>query len=224
MTTKPNVRLQHKNVKTAKKRSPKSTLWLQRQLNDPYVANAQKLGYKSRAAFKLIELDEKFNFLKKGKIVVDLGSAPGGWSQVASQKVMPSGKIVAIDILPMDSIADVDFIQMDFTDDNAPETLIKMLGGKKADIVLSDMAANTTGHKATDHLRIVALLEMALDFAKEVLNENGIFIAKVFQGGAINFLLDDIKKCFKSVKHAKPNASRKESPETYIVAQGFYQK
>ncbi|MGD9639158.1 MAG: RlmE family RNA methyltransferase [Alphaproteobacteria bacterium] len=216
-----NVRLQHQKVKTAKGRDPKSTRWLQRQLNDPYVEKAHKMGFRSRAAFKLLELNEKFNFLDKGKVVVDLGSAPGGWSQVASHIVMPHGKIVAIDILPMDSLADVDFVQMDFTDNKAPEKLIEMLGGRKADVVLSDMAANTIGHKSTDHLRIIAILEMAFDFAKQILNEDGVFVAKVFQGGAESSLLNEIKQNFKSVKHSKPNASRKESPETYIVAQGF---
>lgn len=216
--------LQHHKVKTAKKRSPKSTRWLERQLNDPYVIKAQKMGYKSRAAFKLLELNEKFHFLTSGQMVVDLGSAPGGWSQVASQIVMPKGQVIALDLLPMDHIPGVEFIQMDFTDSQAPLQLTAKLAGQKADVVLSDLAANTIGHRATDHLRIMALLEAAFLFAKQILNHNGTLIAKVFQGGAEKALLDEIKKHFKTVKHAKPGASRPESPETYIIAMGFNHK
>ncbi|MCB1562934.1 MAG: RlmE family RNA methyltransferase [Alphaproteobacteria bacterium] len=205
-------------VKTAKGRKISSTRWLKRQLNDPYVEEAKKQGYRSRAAFKLKELDDKLALLKSGMSVVDLGAAPGGWSQVAAQKGCT--KIVAIDLLEIDEISGVDFIQMDFMDNEAPNTLKEMLGGQ-ADIVLSDIAPNTTGHKQTDHLRIMAVVEAAHLFATEVLKPGGTFIAKVFQGGAQNELVAQIKKDFASVKHIKPAASRKESSETYLVATGF---
>lgn len=205
-------------VKTAKGRKTSSTRWLKRQLNDPYVEEAKKQGYRSRAAFKLKELDDKLSLLKSGMSVVDLGAAPGGWSQVAAQKGCT--KIVAIDLLEIDEIPGVDFIQMDFMDNEAPDTLKEMLGGQ-ADIVLSDIAPNTTGHKQTDHLRIMAVVEAAHLFAVEVLKPGGTFIAKVFQGGAQNDLVAQIKKDFASVKHVKPAASRKESSETYLVATGF---
>ncbi|MEZ5919482.1 MAG: RlmE family RNA methyltransferase [Alphaproteobacteria bacterium] len=205
-------------VKTAKGRKISSTRWLKRQLNDPYVEEAKKQGYRSRAAFKLKELDDKLSLLKSGMSVVDLGAAPGGWSQVAAQKGCT--KIVAIDLLEIDEISGVDFIQMDFMDNEAPDTLKEMLGGQ-ADIVLSDIAPNTTGHKQTDHLRIMAVVEAAHLFATEVLKPGGTFIAKVFQGGAQNELVAQIKKDFASVKHIKPAASRKESSETYLVATGF---
>lgn len=204
-------------VKTAKKRKTSSTRWLERQLNDPYVDKAKAQGYRSRAAFKIIEIDEKVHLLKKGMKIVDLGAAPGGWSQVAAQK---GCTIVAIDLLEMDEIPGVDFIQMDFMDDDAPDKLKAMLGGM-ADAVLSDIAPNTMGHKQTDHLRIMAVVEAAYYFAKEVLKPGGTFVAKVFQGGAQNTLLAEMKKDFKTVKHIKPPASRKESSEQYLVATGF---
>jgi len=209
-------------VKTAKGRKGSSTQWLKRQLNDPYVAEAQRLGYRGRAAFKLKEIDEKLQFLKPGMNIVDLGAAPGGWCQVATAK---GARVVAIDLLEMDEMADVDFIQMDFMDDDAPDRLKAMLAkggqGELADAVLSDMAPNTIGHKQTDHLRIMAVVEAAYHFAKEVLKPDGLFVAKVFQGGAQNTLLAEMKKDFKTVRHIKPAASRKESSETYIVAEGF---
>jgi 23S rRNA (uridine2552-2'-O)-methyltransferase len=204
-------------VKSAKGRSVSSTRWLSRQLNDPYVRAAKAKGYRSRAAFKLIELDEKFHFLKKGARILDLGAAPGGWSQVAAAR---GAKIVATDILEMEPIAGVEFIRADFLDAQTPRRLKEALGGP-ADIVLSDMAAPTTGHRATDHIRTVALLEAALEIASEVLKPGGAFIGKVFQGGATGELLARIKKEFSSVKHVKPPASRAESVELYLVAQGF---
>lgn len=207
-------------VKTSKYRKPSSNRWLERQLNDPYVAEAQKQGYRSRAAFKLIQLDEKYKFLQKGKIIVDLGCAPGGWTQVAVSKNKGSGQIVGIDILETQPIEGATLICEDFTSNDAPEKL-KSLLESKADVVLSDMAANTTGHQQTDHLRTIALVEAAYEFAKEVLKEGGIFIAKVFQGGTEGELLADMKKNFKKVSHFKPDASRQSSPETYVVAQGF---
>ncbi|MCK5284068.1 MAG: RlmE family RNA methyltransferase [Alphaproteobacteria bacterium] len=205
-------------VKTAKGRKSSSTKWLKRQINDIYVEEAKKKGYRSRSAFKLIELDEKLKILGKDKKIIDLGSAPGGWCQVASQK--GCSKIIAIDLLKQDEIPGVDFIQMDFMDDTAPDILKKMLEGY-ADVVLSDMAPNTTGHKQTDHLRIMAVVEAAYLFSIEVLKPDGTFIAKVFQGGAQNKLLAEMKKDFKTIKHIKPPASRKESSETYMVASGF---
>ena len=207
-------------VKTAKFRSKSSTKWLQRQLNDPYVAEAQRVGYRSRAAFKLIQLDERFHFLGKGKRIVDLGCAPGGWTQVAVMRNKGAGKVVGIDILETQPIAGATLIQQDFTEPDAPEKLKALLNGK-ADIVMSDMAANTIGHQQTDHLRTIALVEIAYEFAKEVLDDGGIFIAKVFKGGMENSLLNDIKKNFAKVVHAKPDASREGSPEEYLVAMGF---
>lgn len=204
-------------VKTAKGRKIGSTKWLQRQLNDPYILEAEKAGYRGRAAFKLKELDEKLKLLKPGMKVVDLGSAPGGWCQIAAEK---GCSIVAIDLLEMDEVPGAQFIQMDFMEEEAPDRLKAMLDGE-ADVVLSDMAPNTTGHKQTDHLRIMAVVEAAYYFAVEVLKQDGTFIAKVFQGGAENTLVAELKKSFKSVKHIKPPASRKESSETYLVAQGF---
>ncbi len=205
-------------VKTAKGRKTSSTEWLKRQLNDPYVREADRLGYRSRAAFKLVEMDEKYPFLKKGQVIVDLGSAPGGWSQVAAQK---GADVIAIDILPMDELPDVTFMQMDFSEDDAPDQLFEALNGRKADAVVSDIAPNTTGHKQTDHLRIMAFAEMAYDFAHQVLAPNGTFICKVFQGGAQDDLLKQLKKDFGSVKHIKPPASRKDSAEIYVMALGF---
>lgn len=207
-----------KKIKTAKGRKISSIHWIERQLTDPYVAKAKKEGYRSRAAYKLLEIDEKAKILKKGQLVVDLGAAPGGWCQVAVQK---GCKAVAIDLLPMDEIPDVMFFQMDFMEDDAPMVLTDALGGALADVVMSDMAHNTTGHQKTDHYKIMALAEAAYDFAVEILAPGGAFIAKVFQGGTEGELLARMKRDFKSVKHIKPPASRKESPETYVVATGF---
>lgn len=206
-------------IKTAKGRKISSIKWIQRQLNDPYVVKAKKDGYRSRAAYKLLEIDEKTHILKKDAIVVDLGAAPGGWSQVAMQKGCKH--VVAIDLLGMDPIPDVTFFQMDFMADEAPETLINALNGARPNLVMSDMAHNTIGHPSTDHLKIVALVEAAYEFAIEILEQNGTFIAKVFQGGTEGQLLARMKKDFKTVKHLKPPSSRKESPETFVIAQGF---
>jgi len=208
------------NVKTAKYRKTSSTKWLMRQLNDPFVAKAKAEGYRSRAAYKLIELDEKFGLLKPGGRIVDLGCAPGGWCQVAVKAVGARGAVVGIDYLNMDTVAGTHVLEMDFLDDDAPDRLKDLLKGE-ADVVLSDMAAPTTGHKATDHLRIVALADAALDFAMDVLSPGGAFISKVFQGGAEGDLLTRLKRNFNVVKHAKPKASRQESAEMYVVALGF---
>ena len=207
-------------VKTGKGRSLSSKLWLERQLNDPYVARAQREGFRSRAAFKLIEIDDRHRLLKGGARVVDLGAAPGGWSQVAAKRVGGKGKVVAIDVLAMEAIAGVDFAQLDFLDPAAPEKLKAMLGGP-ADVVLSDMAANATGHRATDHLKIMALVEAAAEFAREVLKPGGAFLAKVIQGGTEGTLLAALKRDFASVKHVKPAASRADSAELYVLATGF---
>ena len=209
-------------VKTGKSRSLSSKLWLERQLNDPYVVRAKREGYRSRAAFKLTEIDDKARFLKKGARVVDLGAAPGGWSQVAVKRVgaPQQGRVVAIDVLPMEPVAGVDFMQLDFLERNAPGKLKALLGGP-ADVVLSDMAANTTGHARTDHLRIMALVEMAADFAREVLAPGGAFLAKVLQGGTEATLLAGLKRDYASVKHIKPPASRADSAELYLLATGF---
>jgi 23S rRNA (uridine2552-2'-O)-methyltransferase len=217
----PSGRGMHERVKTARKRSSSSTRWLQRQLNDPYVTEAKRLGYRSRAAFKIIEIDEKFGIFKQGNTVVDLGAAPGGWTQIAVQKVGEKGKVVGLDILPMDSVAGAICIEKDFTEDDAPDLLYDALGDKRVDVVLSDMAANTTGHPKTDHLRIMYLLELAYDFAKDVLSPGGAFVAKVFQGGAEQEFLTEIKQKFSKVRHFKPPSSRKGSSETYIIATGF---
>ena len=207
-------------VKTSKYRKTSSNKWLERQLNDPYVSESKRLGYRSRAAFKLIQLDEKYKFLGKGKTIVDLGCAPGGWTQIAVFRNKGTGQVVGIDILETEAIEGATLVCEDFTSEAAPEKLKKLLKGK-ADIVMSDMAANTTGHQQTDHLRTIALVEAAYQFAKEVLAPNGIFIAKVFQGGAEAELLSDMKRNFAKVSHFKPDASRQTSPETYVVAQGF---
>lgn len=209
----------HERVKTARRRTASSTRWLQRQLNDPYVRRAQAEGYRSRAAYKLIELDEKFGLLKKARAVVDLGITPGGWSQVA-RKANPRARIVGIDLLPCEPIEGVAILTMDFMDDTAPGALIDALGGAP-DLVVSDMAANTVGHPQTDHLRTIALAETAADFAVRHLAPGGAFVAKVFAGGADRELLMLLKRHFASVKHAKPPASRKGSPELYVIAQGF---
>jgi 23S rRNA (uridine2552-2'-O)-methyltransferase len=224
MTSKPPApgsgRMTGVRVKTARQRSLSSTLWLQRQLNDPYVAEAKRLGYRSRAAFKLIQLDDKFHLLAPGKRVVDLGCAPGGWCQIAAQRVGKHGKVVGIDYLAMDAVAGAEVMQLDFLDPSAPERLKAALDGP-ADIVLSDMAAPTTGHGPTDHLRVMALAETAYEFAAEVLSPGGSFIAKVFQGGTERTLLDRLKRDFTVIRHAKPPASRPDSAEVYVVATGF---
>jgi 23S rRNA (uridine2552-2'-O)-methyltransferase len=214
------VRNLKQRVKTAYKRTLSSQKWLERQLNDPYVARAKREGYRSRAAFKLLEIDEKFHILKPGQKIVDLGAAPGGWSQIAAKKVGPKGRIVGIDLLPIDPMAGVEFIQLDFLDERAPGRLVEMLGGP-ADLVMSDMAANTTGHKKTDHLRIIGLAEAAIYFAREILAPGGAFVAKVFQGGTENQLLNDLKRDFAVVRHVKPAASRADSAELYVLATGF---
>jgi len=208
-----------RRLKTAKGRKVSSTRWLERQLNDPYVRRAIAENYRSRAAYKLLELDERFGLLKGAKAVVDLGIAPGGWSQVVRRK-MPQAKVVGIDLLPTDPIDGVEILQMDFMDDQAPEKLREALGGP-ADLVLSDMAANTVGHPQTDHLRTMSLVETGLEFAKDVLKPGGAYVAKVLAGGTDNELLAELKRHFTTVKHAKPPASRKDSSEWYVVAQGF---
>ncbi len=222
MSSKPGsgTRNLKQRVKTANKRSLSSQKWLERQLNDPYVARAKREGYRSRAAYKLLEIDEKYHLLKTGQRVVDLGAAPGGWSQIAARKVGPKGKVVGIDLLPIDPMPGVEFIELDFLDESAPGKLIEMLGGP-ADVVMSDMAANTTGHKKTDHLRIMGLAEAAIYFAREILAPGGVFIAKVFQGGTEGELLADLKRDFAVVRHVKPAASRADSAELYVMATGF---
>ncbi len=207
-------------VKTGKSRSVSSKRWLERQLNDPYVARAKAEGMRSRAAYKLIEIDDKHRILKPGARVVDLGAAPGGWSDIAARRVGERGKVVAIDILEMAPIPGVQFAQIDFLDPAAPDKLKAMLDGP-ADIVLSDMAANATGHKRTDHLKIMALVETAAEFAREVLRPGGVFLSKVIQGGTEATLLADLKRDFASVKHVKPAASRADSAELYLLATGF---
>lgn len=208
-----------KKIKTAKGRKISSIRWIERQLTDPYVQRAHKDGYRSRAAYKLLEIDEKLGgVIKQGQLIVDLGAAPGGWCQVVTQK---GAKVVAIDLLPVDPMDNMVFFQMDFMDDDAPATLMDALGGNPADMVISDIAHNTVGHRNTDHLKIMALVEAAYDFAVAVLKQDGLFIAKVFQGGTQGELLTRMKQDFKTVKHIKPPASRKESPETYVIAQGF---
>jgi 23S rRNA (uridine2552-2'-O)-methyltransferase len=211
-------------VKKTPQRTVSSQRWLERQLNDPYVAAAQREGYRSRAAYKLMEIDDKERLLKPGKRVVDLGAAPGGWSQIATDRVKAvdgKGQVVAIDLLDMEPIAGVQFIKLDFMDETAPVRLKAMLRDGKADIVLSDMAAQGTGHVRTDHLRIMGLAEAAAEFASEVLSPGGAFVCKVLQGGTERDLLDRLKRDFASVKHVKPPASRAESAEMYVVAQGF---
>ena len=211
-------------VKSAKGRKISSTLWLQRQLNDPYVKKAKAEGYRSRAAFKLAELDERYSLLKPGMRIVDLGCAPGGWLQVATRAVGATEEnplVVGIDYLGTDAVPGSIILEKDFNDADAPAALIAALGGHKADLVLSDMAAPTTGHKATDHLRIIALVELAADFARQVLAPGGGFVAKVFQGGTEHELLAGLKRDYAQTFHAKPPASRSDSAETYLVARGF---
>ena len=210
-------------VKSKGKRKQSSKLWLERQLNDPYVRQAKAEGFRSRAAYKLKEIDDKYKLLKPGMTVVDLGAAPGGWSQIAVAKVGAAegkGRVVAIDLLEMPEIRGVTFAQLDFLDDTAPEKLREMLGGR-ADIVLSDMAANTTGHRKTDQLRIIGLVEVAAAFACEVLKPGGTFLAKVFQSGADAELLAQLKRDFATIRHVKPAASRQDSSERYLLATGF---
>ena len=206
-------------VKTARGRTSSSNRWLERQLNDPYVRRAKAEGYRSRAAYKLLELDDRFGLLKGVKSVIDLGIAPGGWSQVVRRN-SPKARIAGIDLLPTDPIEGVTILEMDFMDDRAPELLREALGGP-ADLVLSDMAANTVGHPQTDHLRTMGLVETGLAFAVEMLRPGGAFVAKVLAGGADSNLVAELKRHFTTVKHAKPPASRKGSSEWYVVAQGF---
>jgi len=210
-------------VKTARKRTVSSARWLERQLNDPYVARARHEGYRSRAAYKLIEIDDRYKLFRAGQRIVDLGAAPGGWSQVAAARtgsLKGEGRVVAIDLLAMDPVDGVDFRQIDFHDPQAPALLTEWLGGQ-ADGVLSDMAANATGHRKTDHLRIVGLVELAADFACKTLAPGGFFLAKVLQGGAEAELLGRLRRGFATVRHVKPKASRSDSAELYLLATGF---
>ena len=204
----------------AQGRSLSSQRWLGRQLNDPYVARAKREGLRSRAAYKLSEIDDKHHFLKTGARVVDLGAAPGGWSQVAAKRIGAQGRVVAIDVLEMAAVPGVEFRRLDFLDPRAPQELKDLLGGP-ADVVLSDMAANATGHRPTDHLKIIALVEAAAEFARQVLKPGGAFLAKVIQGGTEKELLAALKRDFESVKHVKPAASRADSAELYVLATGF---
>jgi|SRR6516164_8754424 len=215
-------------LKDQKRRTASSRAWLTRQISDPYVARAKREGFRSRAAFKLAEIDERHKVLKPGARVVDLGAAPGGWSEIAARRVGTSGRVVALDILEMKPIPGVEFLQLDFLDPSAPERLEAVLGTSRggkaqatADVVLSDMAANATGHRQTDHLRIMALAEAAADFARQVLAPGGAFLCKVLQGGTEARLLAELKRDFSSVKHVKPPASRSDSAELYLLAQGF---
>jgi len=211
------------SVRAKSARTPSSKRWLERQLNDPYVTRAKREGFRARAAFKLIEIDDKHCLLQRGARVVDLGAAPGGWSQVASRRVGAAerrGRVVAVDLLAMTPIAGVEFMQLDFLDPHAPDTIKAVLGGP-ADVVLSDMAANATGHRKTDHLKIMALAEAAADFARDVLAPGGAFLCKVLQGGTEVTLLAALKRDFASVKHVKPAASRADSAELYLLATGF---
>jgi 23S rRNA (uridine2552-2'-O)-methyltransferase len=223
VTTRGSGRDLKVRVKSGKGRSLSSKLWLERQLNDPYVARAKREGYRSRAAYKLIEIDDKNHLLKRGARVVDLGAAPGGWSQVAAKRVGAAegrGRVVAIDVLEMAPVPGVDFLQLDFLAADAPARLKALLGGE-ADVVLSDMAANATGHRRTDHLRIMALAEAAAEFSSEVLAPGGALVCKVLQGGTEAALLAALKHEFTSVKHVKPAASRTDSAELYLLATGF---
>lgn len=212
------------NLKTARQRTPSSQRWLERQLNDPYVAASKRDGFRSRAAYKIIEIDDKYHFLKPGQTVLDLGAAPGGWSQVAATRVQSvggKGQVVAIDYLGMEAIAGVEIVEMDFTAPGAEEKLSSLLRQGRAHVVLSDMAAPTVGHKATDHLRIMGLAEAAVYFAVSILEEGGTFLAKVLQGGTERELLDLLKRSFATVRHVKPPASRSDSAELYVLATGF---
>ena len=207
-------------LKDEKHRTLSSRTWLERQIRDPYVARAKREGFRSRAAYKLAELDDKYRLLKPGTRVVDLGAAPGGWSEVAARRVGEGGRVLAIDVLDMKPIAGVEFLKLDFLDATAPQRLKDLLGGQ-ADLVLSDMAANATGHRQTDHIRIMALAEAAAHFAREVLAPGGSFLCKVLQGGTEAALLAELKRDFASVKHVKPPASRSDSAELYLLARGF---
>jgi len=207
-------------LKDEKRRTLSSRTWLERQISDPYVARAKREGFRSRAAYKLAEIDDKYRLLKPGARVVDLGAAPGGWSEIAAWRVGAGGRVLAIDILDMKPIAEVEFLKLDFLDHTAPQRLKDLLGGQ-ADLVLSDMAANATGHRQTDHLRIMALAEAAAHFAQEVLAPRGSFLCKVLQGGTEAALLAELKRDFASVKHVKPPASRSDSAELYLLARGF---
>lgn len=214
----------HVKVKTAAKRTVSSTRWLERHLNDPYVRRSKVDGYRSRAAYKLIEIDDKYHLLKPGARVIDLGAAPGGWCQVAADRIgstEDAPRVVGIDYLEMDHVPGAIFMQKDFLDDDAPDALMAALGGHKPNFVMSDMAAPTTGHRQTDHLRTTHLFEVAIDFAVQNLEEGGSFLSKVFRGGAENELLAQLKRDFRTVAHVKPPSSRKESPELYILAKGF---
>jgi 23S rRNA (uridine2552-2'-O)-methyltransferase len=207
-------------LKDQKRRTPSSRAWLTRQISDPYVVRAKREGFRSRAAFKLAEIDDRHKVLKPGARIVDLGAAPGGWSEIAARRAGASGRVIALDILDMKPVACVEFLKLDFLDEAAPERLKTLLGGQ-ADVVLSDMAANATGHRKTDHLRIMGLAEAAAHFAREVLAPGGSFLCKVLQGGTEAALLADLKRDFSSVKHVKPPASRSDSAELYLLARGF---
>lgn len=217
-------RQMHVRLKTARKHRPSSQRWLERQLNDPYVTASKREGMRSRAAYKLKEIDDKYRFLKPGGVVIDLGAAPGGWSQIAAERVQAvagKGQVVAIDYLEVEPLPGVTLLQLDFTSEDAEEKLKSLLREGKADVVLSDMAAPTTGHTRTDHLRIMGLAEAAAAFACDVLRPGGAFLAKVFQGGTERELLDTLKKRFSTVRHVKPPASRSDSAELYVLATGF---
>jgi 23S rRNA (uridine2552-2'-O)-methyltransferase len=221
---KPKGRALKVRVKSKKERTPSQKAWLERQLNDPYVTEAKKLGYRSRAAFKLIEIDDKYKLLKTGGRVVDLGAAPGGWTQVAVKRVksdIGKGKVVAIDMHGMDPVAGATVFHKDFYDEDAPDLLIHALGGEKADAVISDMAAHATGHRQTDHIQIMALAEAAYEFAKSVLKPGGSFLAKVLRGGTEGDILKTMKRDFAEVRHVKPMASREDSAELFVLAKGF---
>jgi 23S rRNA (uridine2552-2'-O)-methyltransferase len=209
-----------KRLKDQKTRSLSSRIWLERQISDPYVARAKRDGFRSRAAYKLAEIDDKFHVFKEGARVVDLGAAPGGWSEIAVRRIGAKGRVIALDILDLKPIPGVEFLKLDFLDETAPERLKALLGGK-ADVVLSDMAANATGHRKTDHLRIMALAEAAVHFARDVLAEGGAFLCKVLQGGTETVLLAELKRDFENVKHVKPPASRSDSAELYLLARAF---
>lgn len=211
-------------VKTGKGRTVSQKIWLERQLNDPYVIEARKLGYRSRSAFKLIEIDDKYRFLKPGMVVVDLGAAPGGWCQVAAKRVKAEegrGRVIAIDMHGMDPIPAVTIFKKDFLDEDAPKLLMDAIGGRKVDVVLSDMAAHATGHRQTDHLLIMSLAEAGLDFACQVLEQGGVYLAKVLRGGSEGEMLKRMKKNFSSVRHLKPMSSRDDSAELFVLATGF---
>jgi 23S rRNA (uridine2552-2'-O)-methyltransferase len=208
-------------LKDEKRRTLSSRTWLERQMKDPYVARAKREGFRSRAAYKLAEIDDKYRLLKPGARVLDLGAAPGGWSEIAARRVGANGRVVALDLLDMKPIPGVEFLKLDFLDQAAPERLKATLGGRNADVVLSDMAANATGHRQTDHLRIMGLAEVAAQFAREVLAPGGAFLCKVLQGGTETTLLSELRRDFATVKHVKPPASRSDSAELYLLAMGF---